>query len=393
MTRKIWITGIAAVLLTAAVCMGIVLFTAFSVPAVTETETVEESEMATETQGEQSAENGRTESAVLETEQESVEQTGETDSREAGSNAVSGSLAVDTDPLMYTYDQMVQDLKYMESQHPELVELESIADTPDGREIWHLIIGSRSADRHVLVTASIHAREYLTTQLVMKQASEFLKRAEEAQPVLEHTAIHVVPMINPDGVSISQLGLDGCNLEETRNRVLEIGEMDGALDWNSYLRRWKSNAQGVDLNRNFDALWEQYNDGLGRPSADHYKGTAAGCTPEAAALIRLTEEYPFARTISYHTQGGVIYWYFGQSGDLKTDTEAFAKRVSEVTGYPMDANYEKLDPAGYKDWAIYRKGIPSLTIEVGHETSPVPPAQFPAIWQANRSVWDVMLEQ
>ena len=96
-------------------------------------------------------------------------------------------------------------------------------------------------------------------------------------------------MINPDGVSISQMGLEGCLTEETRERVLEISRLDGAQDMNAYLRRWKSNSRGVDLNRNFDALWESYNDGLGRPSADHYKGTAPGSEPEAAALAALRQ--------------------------------------------------------------------------------------------------------
>ena len=108
-------------------------------------------------------------------------------------------------------------------------------------------------------------------------------------------------------------------------------------------------------------------------------------------MVALTEKYPFVRTISYHTQGSVIYWYFGQTGQLKTDTETFANEVSRVTGYPTDANYANLDPAGYKDWAIAKKGIPSLTIEVGRETSPVPAGQFDTVWNENQGVWQVLL--
>lgn len=173
--------------------------------------------------------------------------------------------------------------------------------------------------------------------------------------------------------------------------VQEIIRLDGVQDIVSYLRRWKSNAQGIDLNRNFDALWETYNDGLGHPSADHYKGASAECAPETAALVALTEQYPFVRTISYHTQGSVIYWYFGQTGQLKADTEAFANEISRVTGYSADADHVNLDPAGYKDWAISKKGIPSLTIEVGRETSPVPAEQFHTVWKENRDVWPALI--
>lgn len=52
------------------------------------------------------------------------------------------------------------------------------------------------------------------------------------------------------------------------------------------------------------------------------------------------------------------------------------------------ADYQSLDPAGYKDWAISQKGIPSLTIEVGRDTVPVPEEQFDEIWNANKNVWE-----
>ena len=116
------------------------------------------------------------------------------------------------------------------------------------------------------------------------------------------------------------------------------------------------------------------------------EGTAPGTTVEAKALISLTETESFTRTISYHTQGQVVYWYFGQKGALLEESRAFAKAISKVTGYRMDANYEALDPAGYKDWALSAKGIPSLTVEVGSGTNPLPHAQFEQIWKENRNV-------
>ena len=119
-----------------------------------------------------------------------------------------------------------------------------------------------------------------------------------------------------------------------------------------YLTKWKANGNGVDLNRNFDALWDVYQDPAGHPSADHYKGTEPGCEAESAALISLTREQQFSRTISYHTQGGVIYWYFAQEGELYEKSLDFGERISHLTGYDLDGNYEDLDPAGYKDWAI-----------------------------------------
>lgn len=300
-------------------------------------------------------------------------------------------LLIEQNMNLYTYEDMEKDIAVLSRRYSEAVQTDSLGETADGRQIHHILIGDADAPKHMLITASIHAREYITTQLVMKQTAVFLEELSKGTRALENIAIHVVPMINPDGVTISQFGWDGIQKEETRQYINQIMAWDGSDGSGSYFRRWKANARGVDLNRNFDALWSQYA-GSGHPSSDHYKGEAPGSEAEAEALISLTKQYPFVRTISYHTQGEVIYWYFGQTGELKDITEQFGKAVSKTTGYPMDANYEKLDPAGYKDWAIMQLGIPSLTIEVGRETSPVPPGQFSEIWERNQDVWNVMLQ-
>ena len=101
----------------------------------------------------------------------------------------------------------------------------------------------------------------------------------------------------------------------------------------------------------------------------------------------MTEKYPFKRTISYHTQGEVIYWYFGQEGEFRTQTEEFAKLISSETGYVLDENYTALDPAGYKDWALDKLNIPSVTIEVGKGVNPVEHSQIDSIWEKNQNVW------
>ena len=173
-----------------------------------------------------------------------------------------------------------------------------------------------------------------------------------------------------------------------RTKVTGIAALDGQEAQGDYLINWKSNGCGIDLNRNFDALWDSYADPVGHPSSSHYKGPYPGSEKETDAMITLTEEQNFARTVSYHEQGNVIYSYFGQEGQLYEDTKAFGERISALTGYVMDADYQSLDPAGYKDWAISQKGIPSLTIEVGRDTVPVPEEQFDEIWNANKNVWE-----
>lgn len=304
-------------------------------------------------------------------------------------------LIILKEPAIYTYANMSQDLEKLSSIYSTQIIVDSLGQTMDGREIYHLVVGDPNAEIRIMINASIHGREYMTSQLVMAQTVSFLQNIENKNSyngqsydaLLEDVVIHVVPMINPDGVSISQFGMDGVLTDAVKNRIYEIADMDGSTADGTYLSRWKANGNGVDVNRNFDALWESY-EGVGHPSSDHYKGEAIGCEPESAALIDLTEQTGFQRTLSYHTQGSVIYWYFAQTGQLYDETLDFANAISAVTGYPTDANYEYLDPAGYKDWAICKKNIPSLTVEVGRDTSPVPSQQFSEILTQNKNVWE-----
>lgn len=301
---------------------------------------------------------------------------------------------------LYTYGEFQRDMAALQKNAGAALRVDEIGQTVDGNKLYDFRVGNPSAERHLLVFGGIHAREYITAQLVMRQLVQLLSDQSTngsyeniaVRELLSNTEIHFIPMANPDGIGISQLGLEGLRTEAVRETVRQIAEKDGKALTESYLRQWKSNANGVDLNRNFDARWESYNDHLGHASADHYKGTAPECELESKALADLTRQFQFDATLSYHTQGEVIYWNFGQEGELKNMSLLLANRVSELTGYRLDGNFQALDTAGYKDWAISKLGIPSLTIEAGHGGNPVDPAQMDEIWRENRDVVPMTLK-
>ncbi len=108
------------------------------------------------------------------------------------------------------------------------------------------------------------------------------------------------------------------------------------------LEQWKANANGVDLNRNFDADWYEFV-GSPQPASERYRGTYPGSEPEAAALIRLTQDYHLKRTISYHTCSALIYWYFKQSGNVLEESKKFADEISSTTGYYLDDDYTAVE--------------------------------------------------
>ena len=298
-------------------------------------------------------------------------------------------LIIYSSPAKYSYEDFLHDIEILRETYPNQIQVVKLCDTADGRGVFDIVLGDINGDNQVLIFGAMHAREYITTQVVMRQLCDSLDalnggnetyRGISAAELLQGLTIHFVPNSNPDGVAISQFGLAGVNNPVLRNQVAAMSDD---------LEQWKANASGVDLNRNFDAGWYEFV-GSPYPSPERYKGTSPGSEPEAAALIRLTQDYHIKRAISYHTCGALIYWYYKQSGNVLAESKKFAEEISRSTGYYLDDDYTAVDAAGYKDWAVYKLGIPSITIEVGAENgnyfSPVPQSNFNTIWEYNKNV-------
>lgn len=163
----------------------------------------------------------------------------------------------------YTYENMQDDIEKLQEKYGAYIQISSLGQSADGRELYDLVIGDTNAEKKIFINAGIHAREYITCQLVMKQAEAFLehiannddyeqlsdlqnvdeKSCNEVpyKEMWENCQIHVMPMVNPDGVAISQKGLSGLQTEEMRTKVTGIATLDGQEAQGDYLINWKSN--------------------------------------------------------------------------------------------------------------------------------------------------------
>ena len=102
----------------------------------------------------------------------------------------------------------------------------------------------------------------------------------------------------------------------------------------------------MDLNRNFAYGWEEFN-GADGPAADRYKGTAPGSEPETQYLMELTKSRNTAASLSYHSTGSVLYWDFGQTGEIRNRCLDVVETVHELTGNRIvSASTAKQDEAG-----------------------------------------------
>lgn len=297
---------------------------------------------------------------------------------------------------MYTYQKMESDIELLKQRY-EGVTSDSIGTTTDGRNLYRIVIGSRDAKKKILVVGAIHAREYITAPLVMRQIKEMLDKREDGDKSLDEICIEYVPMVNPDGVTISQNGINGLNKEESKKKLQEI--IDSWSEWglkenqdkyNWFLNKWKNNLNGVDINHNFPTQgWPNRADSRKRPCNEFYKGASAGSESETQYLITLVNNENFDAVLNYHTQGQIIYWSNQHAAaDVLAKDRAMADIVAAYTGYKLvvpEADGSKYG-TGFKDWLDWEKGIPNVTVEVGIGTSPVPETQIESIWQQNTGV-------
>ena len=182
-------------------------------------------------------------------------------------------------------------------------------------------------------------------------------------------------MVNPDGVNISINGISPDNMNYKK-----------LLTWNNSNKdftRWQANANGVDLNHNYDALWDlskrsgpEY--GIFGPGPTRYAGECPESEPESSAVACFTRNNDFNLVIAFHSQGQVIYWNFGNIEPL--ESRKIGRVFEEISPYTLDETEGIASYAGYKDWFIKEYQKPGYTVEVGLGENPLPVSQFPQIY-------------
>ena len=295
----------------------------------------------------------------------------------------------------YSPERCAQELAALHAAHPGETELSRIGVSCLGQPIYALKMGNFRANRRVLVQASMHGREWINTQLVMAQMEDYLTQPQYAG-LLSDACLVFVPMINPDGVRIAQEGADWIADPDVRALVERL-QREGGQPFD----QWKSNGRGVDLTRNFDANWNIHDDPreIAGPAYSAYRGPAPESEPETQALLQLTRAFRPTVTLSYHSRGEYVYWFFYQQGDALSRDEALAMRLAALSGYDCTPK-ERVNVdscGGYKDWCVQKLGIPAFTIENGADDwgIPVPEGRFDEVYQkakeltAEAARWDV----
>ncbi|MBM6619111.1 M14 family metallopeptidase [Bacillus suaedaesalsae] len=282
----------------------------------------------------------------------------------------------------YNYEEMTVDIKQLAKYHPGLVTYKSLGKTPYGREVWAVKLGK--GDATVFFNSSHHAREWLTTNLTMEMIDQYsdaykYKRKMHGYDVyklLNETSIWFVPMVNPDGVTLQQYGVK--KFPKSVQKSL-IAMNNGSKNF----KRWKSNAQGIDLNRQYPAGWTKRS--VKKPYYKDYPGKAPLVAPEAKYMYNFTNFLDPEMTVSYHSTGRILFWHYQTKPQNYNRDYLIAKDVSKFTGYKLVKPNKNASGAGYKDWFISKFGRPALTPEISYpvyESNP-PISVFNEEWRRN----------
>lgn len=167
--------------------------------------------------------------------------------------------------------RLTQEIGALEQDHPGRVTVECIGRTALGRPLHALRVGNTATA--VGLVGLVHAGE-AGPELILPAIRHML---EHHHDLLQHVGVVAVPAVNID----------------QRQRMVD------GTPW--YLR---TNAHGVDLNRNFPADWDEVSLNFGLDTSDPdsitYRGPRPASEPETQALMSLFERCQVNVVYSFH---------------------------------------------------------------------------------------------
>ena len=332
----------------------------------------------------------------------------------------------------YKYDELTRLLFDSAQAHPTLMAVQSMGKSHEGRDIWvatitRIATGTAEDKPAFWVDGNIHAAELTASTAVLYFLNELLtKYGHDADitHLLDSRVVYLCPRLNPDGAEMAladrpryirsstrpypwdEPPIDGLDVEDIDGdgRVLLMRQPDRHGTWKchpedarlmiprepgefggSYYRvmpegtlthydglqiKVNPDLEGLDLNRNFPAMWRQ-----------EFEQTGAGpyptSEPEVRAMVDFVVRHPnIGAAVSFHTHSGVILRPMGTMSDEQMTPEDLwiIKRLSalgeKLTGYPAVSTFHefKYHPkeviTGTQDWMYEHLGALFWTVEI-----------------------------
>lgn len=333
----------------------------------------------------------------------------------------------------YRYEDLTRILHGLAEEFPHLIRIESIGKSYEGRDIWLMTVtcfatGSDREKPALWVDANIHATE-LAPSSVCLYLLQTLVTGYGTNPditrCLDTRTFYICPRVNPDGAELAladkpkfirsstrpypydEERSDGLMMEDIdgdgRILLMRIPDANGAWkicpteprllvrreptetggqyyrilpegrieDYDLVQIHIQPPKEGLDLNRNFPALWRQESEQAG-------SGAYPTSETEVRSLVQFITSYPnITGAVSFHTFSGVLIRPYSHVSDeefpvndLRT-YQRIGEKGTELTEYPAISAFHEFryDPkefitGTFDDWAYEHQGLFSWTVEV-----------------------------
>jgi murein tripeptide amidase MpaA len=297
----------------------------------------------------------------------------------------------------HRYDELTRLLKAYAKEYPNLIHLESIGKSHEGRDVWLITAtsfksGADTEKPAFWVDGNIHASEVTASAAALYLIHSLVTRYEKDEAVtraLETRAFYIVPRVNPDGAEWALADKPKIIRSSTREypylddpneglvmgedidgdgRILQMRIEDPNGAWKAHpdeprlmvrrdpvetggkyyrilpeglLRNYDGATikvlgakQGLDLNRNFPAGWRTESDQQGA-------GPYPTSEPEARNLVDFITRHPnITGAITFHTMSAVLLRPYDDRSDDEFPTDdlwtfkKIGEKGTEMTGYP-----------------------------------------------------------
>ena len=302
----------------------------------------------------------------------------------------------------HNYTEMMNRLFLLESFYPELVDVYSLGKTYNDRDIWCVRLTNKTvttAKTDFYLVGEHHAREMISVEACLYFIDYIIYYSSFGmfQDLLASTEVFVIPMLNPDGLSIMHFfpeqrknlhpiddDNDGVNdtnsdgflddeLERTYywNEIANTSEIS-EIDYDGDLQIAEDLPGGVDLNRNYGAYWNGTGSSTIKRDAD-YRGESPFSELETQILRAFMKQHSFNFAISLHSGVKAIIppWAHNGSLPLKDEKEynALLGELKTTLGYPFwNESAAYLTNGAWEDYCYASHDIKGFTFEIYEST-------------------------
>jgi carboxypeptidase T len=299
------------------------------------------------------------------------------------------------DAAYHNYAELVAEIQMVAAAHPAVVQLFSIGQSYEGRELWAAKISDNVAadedEPEALFVGQYHAREHLTPEMTLSILHLLTDNysqsgAEQITGLVDSREIFVVFSLNPDGSEYDILG-------------------DTYHMWRKNRQPNADGSYGTDPNRNHSYRWGCCGGSSDFPGSDTYRGTAPTSAPEVAAMEAfvnsrvISGEQQLSVAISFHTYGELVLWPYGYTyDDLPTDMRpddlavlaTMGRAMAATNGFlPQQSSDLYITDGDFNDWAYGTHRIFAYTFELsggsGNNGFYPPGSEIVALTQRNHA--------